>query len=135
MPFATIPRKNMSSASRKPGKMLKRDGMDRPFKPQRVVIGTLRPRSTIDHGKCLRMAAHAASVEKIGQSAVSYYEIFRISEADDLHFCVGFGVSDELISISAFNSSPSIFSFSSNILAPLSRTSLFSSKISIVLLY
>jgi len=36
---------------------------DRPFKPQRPVIGTLRPRSTKDHAKRLDMAAYTAKVK------------------------------------------------------------------------
>jgi photolyase PhrII len=36
---------------------------DRPFKPERPVIGTLRPRSTKDHAKRLNMAAYAAKVK------------------------------------------------------------------------
>jgi predicted NAD/FAD-dependent oxidoreductase len=35
---------------------------DRPFKPERPVIGTVRPRSTKDHAKRLNMAAYAAKV-------------------------------------------------------------------------
>jgi len=36
---------------------------DRPFKPQRPVIGTLRPRPTKDHAKRLDMAAYTAKVK------------------------------------------------------------------------
>ena len=36
---------------------------DRPFKPARPVIGTLRPRSTKDHARRLDMAAYAAKVK------------------------------------------------------------------------
>jgi predicted NAD/FAD-dependent oxidoreductase len=36
---------------------------DRPFKPQRPVIGTLRPRSVKDHAKRLDMAAYTAKVK------------------------------------------------------------------------
>jgi predicted NAD/FAD-dependent oxidoreductase len=36
---------------------------DRPFKPQRPVIGTLRPRPTKDHANRLDMAAYAAKVQ------------------------------------------------------------------------
>ncbi|MGD8662784.1 MAG: NAD(P)-binding protein, partial [Desulfobacterales bacterium] len=36
---------------------------DRPFKPERPVIGTLRPRSTKDHAKRLNMAAYAAKIK------------------------------------------------------------------------
>jgi len=36
---------------------------DRPFKPERPVIGTLRPRSTKDHAKRLNMADYAAKVK------------------------------------------------------------------------
>ena len=36
---------------------------DRPFKPERPVIGTLRPRSTKDHVKRLNMAAYAAKIK------------------------------------------------------------------------
>ncbi len=36
---------------------------DRPFKPERPVIGTLRPRSTKDHAKRLNMAAYTAKIK------------------------------------------------------------------------
>ena len=36
---------------------------DRPFKPERPVIGTLRPRSTKDHARRLNMAAYAAKIK------------------------------------------------------------------------
>ncbi|MGD8258641.1 MAG: hypothetical protein PVG70_04695 [Desulfobacterales bacterium] len=36
---------------------------DRPFKPERPVIGRIRPRSTIDHAKRLNMAAYIHKVK------------------------------------------------------------------------